>query len=284
VAAGSGLIVSAYNLDGTLHTFATTDADGDYTLVVAPGDYKVAASDPSGAFATQFYSASGDFASARVVAATAGTTLPGIDFTPARAGRVTGLVTTEPGAQPASAITVAAYSDATAQVIATTESGNDGRYALSLPPGRYRMIAYDEEFRFATAYAGGAPSFDAIVPFDLVSDATVSKNFSLRRGVKVSGTIVDTRALPISGVEVFAIAPGGERVAGGMSVGGSFALVVVPGSYRFVVTDPRGRYSDSYFPGVPSIEDAVALPVSDGQSPRLTFTLTGSSRRRAVRH
>jgi len=284
VSAGPDITVSAYNADGTLHTSVTTDASGDYRLVVAPGDYKVAASDPSGIFATQFYAGSADFASARTVAASAGATLPAVDFTLVRAGRLSGLVTTEPGALPAASITVAVYSDATAEVVARTTTGGDGRFALSLPPGRYRVIAYDEQLRYATAFAGAAASFDAIEPLDLAADATASLDFSLRRGVKVSGTIVDTHAIPISGVDIFAIAPDGQRVASGRSVDGAFSLVVVPGPYRFAATDTRGRYSENYFPGVASIEDAVALSIFDGQSPRLTFTLTGPSRRRAVRH
>jgi hypothetical protein len=261
------LVIGAYNLDGTLHASTTSDAGGNYTLVVAPGDYRIAVSDPSLTFATLFYGGAIDFRVA--LRLTVNSDASGIDVTLPRGGRVSGTVGQE-------GIVVGAYNEA-GVLVASARTGADGRYALVVAPGMYRLVAFDPALNFATSYAGGATSYETTVPVAVAADATITADFMMLRGVRVSGSVSDPHGGAIDGVEVFALDANGNRAAGAVSNDGAFTIVVVPGRYRFVAIDPTRRYA----PSVVSAE----VTVVQGQTPApIALTLQAASRRRAVRH
>jgi hypothetical protein len=81
----------------------------------------------------------------------------------------------------------------------------------------------------------------------------------------------------LNAIEVFALDASGNRVAGAVTNGGAFTIVVASGTYRFVAVDPLGRYS----PSAPTAE----ITITQGQPPpTLALTLQGQARRRSVRH
>lgn len=267
------LIIGAYNLDGTLHASTTSDAAGNYVLVVAPGDYRIAVSDPSLTFATLFYGGATDFRSAQRL--TVNADVSGIDVTLPRGGHVSGTVRNNT-AQPLAGMTVGAYDEA-GVLVASATTGADGRYELVVAPGTYRLVAFDPTLNFATSYAGGATSYETAAPIAVVADATITADFVMRRGVRVTGTVSTPNGTAADGVEVFALDASGNRVAGAVSHDGAFTIVVLPGSYRFIAIDPTHRYAAA----APSSEIAIV----QGQTPpSVVLTLQGASRRRAVRH
>ena len=254
--------VAAYNVDGTLHATATSQLDGTYSLLVAPGAYKLIAFDPRFAFATRLFGGARDFESAGAIGVAAGQNIHGFDFSLAAAGVVTGIV--REGAEPRAGITVAAY-DAAGMLVASAASDTDGRYVLALAPGEYRIVAFDEELRYAASYDGGANSFDETLPRSVTAGTTIAADIALRRAAVIRGEVLDSSGAPVNGVNVFALDAAGNRVAGAASHGGTFALAAPPGTYTYRAVDPAGRYA--------TVEQAGTR-----------FVLQATPRRRGVRH
>ncbi len=268
------LVIGAYNADGTLHASATSDAAGNYTLVVVPGEYRIAVSDPALTFATLFYGGVADFRAAQRLQVIAD--VNGIDVTLPRGGRVSGTVRNNITEQPVAGITVGAYDDAGALVTSAT-TGIDGRHALVVAPGAYRLVAFDPALNFATAYAGGASSYETTGPLFVEVDARITADFTIRRGVRVRGSVTTPLGASANGVEVFAIDASGNRVAGAVTNDGAFTVVVAPGTYRFIAVDPSRRYA----PAGASNE----VTIVQGQTPApIALMLEAAARRRAVRH
>lgn len=266
----AGLTVAAYNLDGTLHTSTTSNSAGNYTLAVAPGTYKIGVSDPQLVYATQFWGGS-SFRTATPVNGAPNVT--GIDITPPRAGRVNGLV--RANGLPVAGIQVAAY-DSAGMLASVDTSDEAGRYALALAPGSYRLLAFDTSLTYATAYAGGATSFEATVPLIVHADGDAIVDFSLQTGLRVTGQVASRGGVALTGIEVFALDAAGNRVAAATSNEGTFTIVLRPGTYRFMAVDPEGRYNPA---------ESASVTVSEGQLPSVVLTLeTVGSRRRSVRH
>ena len=268
-----GLVVAAYNLDGTAHTSTAASATGEYSLVVAPGEYKVAVFDPSASYATQFYPQTTSFVAAESLGVLAGQTLTAIDFTAARAGRFAGVVREAGTLIPLAGKTVAVY-DAAGALVAQTTTASNGTYILPVAPAQYRVLVYDAGLTFATAYAGGATSYEATVPLTVTADATNTLDFTMSRGVHVTGFVRDAAGLGVDGTDVFALDASGNRAAGAPTRDGAFTLVVVPGTYTLVSIDPLRRYARS-----------AGIPITVGSSspPSVTITVTSPVRRRTVR-
>jgi serine-aspartate repeat-containing protein C/D/E len=272
------ITVAAYNEDGTLRVATVTDAAGNYVLVVPPGAYKIAFSDPSLTYATQFYGGAPFFDQATPLNVTSNRA--GIDVTLQRGGKFTGIVRNAVTAQPLAGITVSVY-DGAGVLRSSATTGADGRYALVVSPGEYRLLAFDPQLEYATGYAGGATTFEATVPRSVGADGVVTVDFNLQRGVRVTGQVHDASGNAITGAEVFALDASGHRVAGAMTSNGAFTLVVVPGTYRFVATS--SGFAPRYYPDAVSFDQATWVTVTSGAPPTLTFTLQGGGRRRAVR-
>lgn len=273
ISGGAGLLVAAYNVDGTLHTTARANEAGEYALVVAPGEYKLALIDPAGVYATLFYPSTTSFFAAAEIAILAGQTLQAIDFTAARAGRFTGTVRDANTLQPLGGMTVAAY-DATGALVAQTTTAANGTYTLAVAPGQYRVVAFDTRLDYATSYAGGAPSYEATVPLTIAADATNTADFTMRRGTRVTGYVVDPNGAGIENAEVFALDASGNRVAGARTSGGAFTFVVAPGTYNVIAIDPSHRFTRS---------GSMPLVVGSTSPAPVTIVLAPTVRRRSVR-
>ncbi|HYC61833.1 MAG TPA: carboxypeptidase regulatory-like domain-containing protein [Thermoanaerobaculia bacterium] len=269
----ANLIVAAYNVDGSLHMATTSGANGIYALLVAPGDYRIAVSDPSMAHATLFYGGTPLFRLAQTVHVAGD--VADIDVTLPRGGRIRGTIRAETTSLPLAGMTVAAY-DAAGNLITSATTGTDGRYAMVLAPGAYRLVAFDTQLNYATSFAGGAPSFETTGPVAVQADAMITTDFPMRRGVRVTGTVAHQGGGDVTAVEVFALDASGNRAAGAIANDGAFTIVVAPGTYRFVAVDPLRRYAS----GAPTGE----MVIVQGQTPLpVALTVHGFGRRRAVR-
>lgn len=267
------LDVAAYNLDGTLHNLTRTNDGGRYDLVVAPGQYKLAVLDPAGVYGTQFHSGRSTFVAAAEITAVAGQTQNALDFRPLRAGRFNGVVRDGGTQQLLGGMSVAAY-DSTDAFVAGTTTAVNGTYTLAVTPGTYRLASFDTRLEYATAYPSGVSSYEASVPRPLASDEANTVDFAMRRGVRVTGFVIQQDGTAVDGVEVFALDTSGHRVAGATSINGAFTLVVLPGTYSFTTLDGRRRFAPR------SLSPVV---VGSTSPPPLTFTLTASVRRRTTR-
>ena len=126
--------VVAYRTDdGTIGGTATTNASGSYSITTSGGQYRVLAYDPSGVYATSFYSDAESFETSKVMVLTSILTALNINFRLVHAGFAAGHVT-GPSGNALPNITVAAYNPSgTRRGFATTDAA--GNFTLALPPG-----------------------------------------------------------------------------------------------------------------------------------------------------
>ncbi len=278
------ITVAAYNADGSQRTTTQTDSSGAYTLVLPPGDFRAAAYDMQLVYATQFYPAKDAFGEANDITVVPSTTITPIDFTLIRAGKISGTVTEAGTGQPAAGVAISAY-DTLDNLAGTATSDTTGAYALALAPGSYKVVAYDSALRYATAYGGGALNYQTANAYTLSSNQVQSLNFVMSRGVPVAGSVADYQGPALSGIEIGALAAARKRGSPALSSPGPFALVLLPGSYKFTASDPAGHYSHLYYSGAYTLATAATVVVQAGAPPpAIAFVMGTSSRHRAVSH
>jgi Carboxypeptidase regulatory-like domain len=278
----AGITVAAFNTDGTMRTFVTTDASGKYVLLLPPGAFRISALDPSLVYATQFYPQQKFFAGSVAIAPVIGQSSTLTPFTLSRGGRVSGTVIDQNTHAAIGALLIQAY-DSSGFLVGSTTTSADGTYRMVLPAGSYRLVAADPQLRYAPGYVGGSASFDGENPIAVNVDGVTTANFSLSRGTLVIGSVVDESHQPIGGVEVSALDSSQNRVATVTTApDGSFQITLIPGSYRFLADDPAGRYITSYAGGA-TFASAATVSIGATGAPRLTISMPDSSRRRSVR-
>lgn len=253
------MTVAAYTTGGALQTSAVTTAAGAYSLTLPAGSYHVLAYDAAGVFATSFYADAESFETSNVLTLTSSQSATNINFRLVAAGYATGYVTTT-GGTPLPAMTVAAYNaDGTRRGFTTTAT--NGSFTLALPPGTYRIAAWDDALSYTTTFFDDASSFDAAAPVTIAASVSTALSIKLVRGAKVTGIITDRSTLaPLAGMRATAWDVAGN-VAGSAitSADGSYAMAVRPATVRIVVDDPNGVYATSFFNDANSF--AAATPI-----------------------
>lgn len=238
-------IVSAYDVNGMLASSTLSAFDGTFNVKTPPGTFRIVVSDPRQTFATAYYGGV-TFATATNIALAAGATKAGVQVPLRRAGFLSGQVTDTTGAP--LQVTVAAYG-LDGSLRATTETAN-GIFNLMLPPGDYKLAAYDTRFVFATQFYSQQKAFSAANTVTVTSGTVPSsvKLFVLSHGARITGTIVDAQtSAPISGITVAAYDSNSEVLSSGTSnATGQYLFVVSAGAYRFVAFDNSLRYATEF--------------------------------------
>ena len=279
----AGMSVAAYNADGSERAATTTDANGAYTLFVSPGTFRVAAFDRSRVFVTQFYPQRALFSNATLVTVNVAQTVSSIDFSLGRGARFNGTIVDGTSQTPIDGISVGAYDD-NGNLMNLGVTDASGNYTLVVPSGRFKLAAFDDRLRYITGYGGGSPNYDNAADFQADGTATVHVDFALTRGVHVTGTVSDGAGV-VSGVEVGALDPGGNRVATTTAHDGRFDFVLAPGSYRLLAVDPLGRYYATFYNGAFTLQNASPVLVgANGLTNPISFTLLPVTRRHPARH
>jgi hypothetical protein len=270
----AGMTVSAYRTDdGTLGASGTTSASGTYSLSLSGGQYRVVAFDPSGFYAASFYSDAESFETSKTILLTSILTQSNINFRLVRAGFAVGRVTA-PGGAALPNMTVAAYNPSgTRRGFTTTDAA--GNFTFALPPGSYRIAAYDEAFAYATTFFPSAASFESAAAVPIAAGASAITNLQLPLAAKLTGTVTDRVTLaPIAGARVTLYASDGSTVAQASTrAGGSYDVAVRPGGLRVVVDDPAGTYAATYVPDAESFSTEPIVAAAAGQSVTVNATL-----------
>jgi hypothetical protein len=269
-----GVTVAAYDRDGTLQVKTQSDASGNYVLVLPPGDYRIAAYDESLVYATQFYSAQNVFRFATPIHVEAGLTIAGINVALPRGARIAGSVLDSSTNVPVLGITVAAY-DSNGDFVTSAATNGAGQYELVVPAGSYRLLAFDDALRYATAFAGGT-SYENSPYFVERADSNERIDFRITRGVRVTGSVTDAAGVGLSGISITALDASGNRVGSAATNRGTFQIVLLPERYRFLASDPQARYAAAY--------SASSVVVSAGANPSVSFVLAPLQRRRSAPH
>jgi hypothetical protein len=274
----SGMTVQAWAAGALAPVVISSDAAGSYRLSLPAGLYRVLAFDPAGFYATDFYALASSFESSTSVAVGDGQSVTGVDFALATAGFLVGFIRDASSGAALSGITVAAYNaDGTARGFALTPA--DGSFVLALPPGSYRLGAFDTNRKYVpTFYAATDTDTYASASFIPVSalQTSASLSLSLPHAGIVAGSVRDAETgVALAGLRLDLYTSDGTRRFGATTdaVGG-FALAAAPGSYRLGASDPSGRYRPEFYPDVTSFANAPPVPVAaDQTSGGLDFSL-----------
>lgn len=278
----SKMTVAAYNEDGTQRTTARSDTYGAYVLALPPGTFRIAAYDESLIFATQFYPQQRTFASAAPVTVASEVVIDHIDFSLDHGARVSGVITDNASGKVVQGIAVAAY-DAEGDNLAIGVSGANGTYSLIVPAGTYKFVAYDTAYQYATAYTGGASTYEEAPGYTVQADISAAVDFTVSKGLRVPGSVIDARRVSISGVEIDALDLQGRHVAVTPVDGGTFSLVLLPASYKLQVIDRQKRYYDMYYNSASTFGAAATVTVSTSTPPDpITFILSHRQRRHSA--
>lgn len=284
----SSMIVAAFNGDGSVRGFETTDAEGVYSLPLPPGSYRIAAWDPGLGFLGQFHPFVRDYESAEALSVSSGSRAGGIDFLLRTAGRVTGVVTATADSQPVGGIKLVLY-ELDGSEIASAVSASDGRFTLLAEPGTYRLVAADPRHLFASVYYSAAKNFDQSDPLQVVAGSDVEVLIEMTLGARLHGTVVDaSTGAPIDGVGVAAFDLAGDRIEYiETDPSGSWILIVPPGSYRIAAVDPLRRYLESWYDEAAAFESAKTIAIGSTIVREISFQLDRRPpfpRGRSVRH
>jgi len=159
---------------------------------------------------------------------------------PAAAATITGTVVDAATQRPLQAMVVEAWTPAGA-LRASSSTDATGGYRIDVSAGDHRLLAYDPAGLYATAFDGGADSFET-TPIITVGAATRRTDFALVRGGRAVGGVSDPQNRPLAGLVVAAYNPSGTRR--GFTTAdqkGLWSLLLPPGSYRLAVYDPSER-------------------------------------------
>jgi len=274
----ASMTVAAYHIDGTLVGTATTNASGTYSITTGGGQYHVLAYDPTGVYATSFYSDAESYETSKVLLLTSILTVSNINFSLVRAGFAAGRVI-GPGGNALPNMTVAAYNPSgTRRGFTTTDAA--GNFTLALPPGSYRVAVYDDALNYATTFFSNATSFESAAAVTIAAPATTAANFQLPLAAKITGIVTDRVALtPIANARVTAYASDGTIAARGVTAAdGGYAVAVRAGGLRVVVDDPTGNYATTYVPDAESFSAEPAVAAAAGQTVTVDATMIRGGR------
>jgi len=190
---------------------------------------------------------------------------------------------------PLSNITVAAY-NSSGFIAATTLTDSQGRYSIPLPPGTYRILAYDNAGNYAVAFYKDANSFESSEPITLASLAIVTVDFRLERAQQITGTVTDSsNGAGIGGAVVAAYnLDGTRRTFTTAGTSGNFSLVLPAGSYKLVAYHDSLAFVPKFYSEQPLFENAaivtppragIAFSLERGVKVRGTVSEAGTGQR-----
>jgi len=271
------MTVAAYDASGALAATTVAAGDGRYTLTVNPGLYRVLAYDPAGVYATAFYANAESFETSAVLDVRSATA--SINMTLVRAGFIAGRVSSSSGLR--ENITVAVY-NLSGTLRGSTRTNAAGEYRLVVPPGTYKLVAYDDNGLFATSFYAGQPTFGTATPLAVAVASTTTADFALVRSALLLGIVRDAVThLDLPNIRVTAYhAATGERFAATTTDGmGRYVLSLAPGSYRLVFDDAAaGRYASVFWPDAESFDRSPVLNVVSGQTATANAALQKGAR------
>lgn len=265
----AGIFVSASADDGTTGGYATTAADGTYTITgVADGSYRISFSDPGGGYSMQYYDHAVDWSSATHVTVADGAAVTGIDAQLAEAGSLSGIVTGEDGT-PLSGVNVSVVPTGPGYGQSVTTAA-DGRYAArGLSPGSYRVQFSDPLGRgYASEYYDDKPSYSEATLVTVTGGAeTAHVDAGLVRGGSISGRITDPNGTPIAGIFANANGTAGSGYAQTDAEGRYTIAGLAPGAYRVSFYPPQStEYVSEWYDDKTTSDAATLVNVRAGET------------------
>ncbi|MEO6325448.1 MAG: carboxypeptidase regulatory-like domain-containing protein [Thermoanaerobaculia bacterium] len=264
----SGMRVQAYAADGVLASQILSSTSGSWSLALATGTYRLLAFDPAGLYATDYFSRATSFVGSTAVAVGDCATLTGYDFALPIAGSLRGLASDAQTRVGLLGITVAAY-NVDGSLRATARTDASGVFRLGVPPGTYRLAAFDDAVQYATQFWSGTDQFENALAVSVGESQIIgSLDFLLPRAGVVAGTVRDAlTGAPLAGRMIQLYTAEGTKKAFALTgLNGTYSIASGSGSFKVVASDPLLAYRRSYYPGALSFAASPALPVTPGQT------------------
>ena len=123
--------------------WALTSQNGEYSMVIPPGQYNFLADERSFGFLKQYYLNAYDIKNALLLDISNEATTPPIDFQMVFPGFITGSVIENWNSSPVNNIQLMAIEKETQQIVTSVRTGSDGTYAFALPEGQYFLVIDD---------------------------------------------------------------------------------------------------------------------------------------------
>ncbi|GIW09978.1 MAG: hypothetical protein KatS3mg061_1035 [Dehalococcoidia bacterium] len=265
--------------------FVTTDANGQYAFLIAPGRYRLRVTPPTVTpYAQQYANGKPTLGDSDLIVVASGMTTV-VNAALERGGTLTGLVTARDTGQPLSGLEVRVF-DRYGQLLRTETTLASGVYSVTgLPAGSYflgfnRPNAIGQLAAYGVQYANDQPTLATATPIGVGMGTVSTVNASLPRRGQVTGRVtaadsgvglagVAIRFLPVAGGEIFAVTT---------DLSGYYtATTVLSGSYRIQARPPGfgpGReYAAVWAPDRPSENDAAVFTITDGAQQTLNVAL-----------
>lgn len=259
----AGKVVDAYDAGGVLRATTKTIANGTYVLTFeTTGQYRLLAYDPEGVYATSVYPDAESFDVAPFV--TISDLGPNrYDFNLVVGGSISGAITAA-NAPLANAVVEIYNLSGTRRGF--TSANAAGEFALVVPPGNYKLFAYDSNGVYAGEFYSNGKTFAEATVVHAIAGGAPPVAIALERGSRVSGTAIDavTRQ-PIAGLTVYTYTADGTLVATKKTdAQGAFSFTLPGGQYRIVAVDGALLYGPAYWNEADSFSRAEILTLVAG--------------------
>lgn len=173
---------------------------------------------------------------------------------------------------------VAAY-DAAGTLRGSAKTDAAGAYELKpLAAGRYRLLAFDESGAFATAFNGGAESFETTPFSELTEAAPLTVNFVLPAGGVVRGVVLAANAPVASAVIEAYNLSGTRRGSTDANDNGEYALVLPAGEYKLFAYDANGFWAGEFHLETRAFANAEPVRVTPPTVANVSFSLERAAR------
>lgn len=290
------IILDIFDFDsGTWINSGRTNENGNFTVPVLPGNYKVGTFAREEGFVDEFYNDQ-DFDSADSVRVLPEEAKPGIDFEMAAGGSISGRVTN--GSTPIEGIEVNAIEFDSHAWVSSGITNSNGEYTINgLPSGNYLILAVDPVKTVADAPPGGPPRggrsegiynnkfFDNAL---FISQATPvsTTNGEVKSGIDITVSLGGTISGQVVGVKTNDVVKGAAIEAYESKTGlwsssvtsddsGKYTISLPAGfDYKLRAIDNGNVFTSQYYSGAVNLHEASALHVdASTNTADINFTL-----------
>lgn len=239
-ASGSPIEGVRVQVSGPDFTSVTTAPDGTYAAVVSyAGEYVV--SFWMEGYVPQYYDRA-DFSQDSMAVMVSEADVSGIDAALSRGGTISGQIRDADGVPIVGASVSASTPDGRSSGYA--QSDDQGRYVIDvLRNGSYIVSASASGSGFYTKYFPDADSRDGATPVDIVAEKIVEGvDVTLEQGSRASGSVTDSRGVPVSGGWVTARSSAASATTQVDSSGNFELSGLAPGVWTVSATGNSGAY------------------------------------------
>lgn len=267
----TGLTVNAFDAENETSILSgESDKDGNYSIFLTPGKYKIGVNTLGTNFAPSFYNNT-DWDRAKIINVSEEKNVTNIDFTLSSDTFVAGKITN--GTNLLKEIPVNVFDFDSGTWINSVMSNEQGTYSVSVHGGIYKVgvsaleKGFEDEFYNNRDY----DSADLVNVLPGIPESGI--DFNLTPGVSISGQVTNGSS-PIKGIEINAIEIDTNTLinSGTSDSGGNYFIQGLPaGKYRLWAFDPDnnradGRFVSEFFSNTRSWNQASFVTTTKGNN------------------